>query len=47
MTRLRSALWLPICDRLADPAVVAGPAAEAEEAGRHGVFGVCDRRGTR
>jgi len=38
MTRLRSALWLPIFDDLADPAVVARLAAEAEEAGWHGVF---------
>ncbi|MEH0442281.1 MULTISPECIES: LLM class flavin-dependent oxidoreductase [unclassified Streptomyces] len=38
MTRLRSALWLPIFDELADPAVVARLAADAEEAGWHGVF---------
>lgn len=38
MTRLRSALWLPIFDALADPAVVARLAAEAEAAGWHGVF---------
>jgi alkanesulfonate monooxygenase SsuD/methylene tetrahydromethanopterin reductase-like flavin-dependent oxidoreductase (luciferase family) len=38
MTRLRSALWLPLFDDLADPAVVAGLASEAEEAGWHGVF---------
>jgi hypothetical protein len=38
MTRLRSALWLPIFDDLAEPAVVAHLAAEAEEAGWHGVF---------
>jgi alkanesulfonate monooxygenase SsuD/methylene tetrahydromethanopterin reductase-like flavin-dependent oxidoreductase (luciferase family) len=38
MTRLRSALWLPIFDALAEPAVVARLAAEAEEAGWHGVF---------
>lgn len=38
MTRLRSALWLPIFDDLADPLVVARLAAEAEEAGWHGVF---------
>jgi alkanesulfonate monooxygenase SsuD/methylene tetrahydromethanopterin reductase-like flavin-dependent oxidoreductase (luciferase family) len=37
-TALRSALWLPIFDGLADPAVVARLAAEAEEAGWHGVF---------
>ena len=35
---LRSALYLPIFDALADPAVVARLAAEAEEAGWHGVF---------
>jgi alkanesulfonate monooxygenase SsuD/methylene tetrahydromethanopterin reductase-like flavin-dependent oxidoreductase (luciferase family) len=38
MTRLRSALWLPIFDELAEPAVVARLAAEAEEAGWDGVF---------
>jgi alkanesulfonate monooxygenase SsuD/methylene tetrahydromethanopterin reductase-like flavin-dependent oxidoreductase (luciferase family) len=38
MTRLRSALWLPIFDDLAEPTVVAHLAAEAEEAGWHGVF---------
>jgi alkanesulfonate monooxygenase SsuD/methylene tetrahydromethanopterin reductase-like flavin-dependent oxidoreductase (luciferase family) len=38
MTRLQSALWLPIFDELAEPAVVARLAAEAEEAGWHGVF---------
>ncbi|MEJ3744985.1 LLM class flavin-dependent oxidoreductase [Actinomycetes bacterium KLBMP 9797] len=38
MTRLQSALWLPIFDDLAEPAVVARLAAEAEEAGWHGVF---------
>jgi alkanesulfonate monooxygenase SsuD/methylene tetrahydromethanopterin reductase-like flavin-dependent oxidoreductase (luciferase family) len=37
-TSLRSALWLPIFDSLADPAVVARLAAEAEEVGWHGVF---------
>jgi hypothetical protein len=37
-TRLQSALWLPIFDELADPAVVARLAAEAEDAGWHGVF---------
>ena len=36
--RLRSALWLPLFDDLADPVVVAGLAGEAEEAGWHGVF---------
>jgi alkanesulfonate monooxygenase SsuD/methylene tetrahydromethanopterin reductase-like flavin-dependent oxidoreductase (luciferase family) len=35
---LRSALYLPIFDALADPVVVARLAAEAEEAGWHGVF---------
>ncbi len=35
---LRSALWLPVFDELADPIVVARLAAEAEEAGWHGVF---------
>ncbi|MCX4766936.1 hypothetical protein OG562_39410 [Streptomyces sp. NBC_01275] len=38
MTWLRSALWLPIFDDLAGPAAVARLAAEAEEAGWHGVF---------
>ena len=38
MTSLRSALWLPIFDELADPVVVARLAAEAEEAGWHGIF---------
>ena len=38
MTQLHSALWLPIFDELADPAVVARLAAEAEEAGWQGVF---------
>jgi alkanesulfonate monooxygenase SsuD/methylene tetrahydromethanopterin reductase-like flavin-dependent oxidoreductase (luciferase family) len=38
MTPLRSALWLPLFDDLADPAVVARLAAEAEEVGWHGVF---------
>ncbi|WAU83075.1 LLM class flavin-dependent oxidoreductase [Streptomyces sp. Qhu-G9] len=38
MTPLRSALWLPVFDDLCDPAVVARLAAEAEEAGWHGVF---------
>jgi len=37
-TGLRSALWLPLFDGLADPALVARLAAEAEEAGWHGVF---------
>src|SRR5215218_9995574 len=34
----RAALWLPIFDELADPTVVTRLAAEAEEAGWHGVF---------
>ncbi|MEU3459511.1 LLM class flavin-dependent oxidoreductase [Streptomyces sp. NPDC006733] len=38
MTGLRSALWLPLFDELADPVAVARLAAEAEEAGWHGVF---------
>lgn len=37
-TSLRSALWLPIFDELADPRSVAHLAAEAEAAGWHGVF---------
>jgi probable F420-dependent oxidoreductase len=35
---LRSALWLPIFDQLADPLVISRLAADAEEAGWHGVF---------
>jgi alkanesulfonate monooxygenase SsuD/methylene tetrahydromethanopterin reductase-like flavin-dependent oxidoreductase (luciferase family) len=35
---VRSGLYLPLFDEMADPAVVAGLAAEAEEAGWHGVF---------
>ncbi|ONF63534.1 LLM class flavin-dependent oxidoreductase [Amycolatopsis keratiniphila] len=35
---LRSALWLPIFDDLADPVIIARLAAEAEEAGWHGLF---------
>lgn len=35
---MRSALWLPLFDELAEPAVVAGLAAEAEAAGWHGLF---------
>ncbi|MET9311044.1 LLM class flavin-dependent oxidoreductase [Kribbella sp. NPDC003505] len=35
---IRSALWLPIFDDLADPLVVARLAADAEEAGWHGLF---------
>ncbi|MCK2239030.1 MULTISPECIES: LLM class flavin-dependent oxidoreductase [unclassified Crossiella] len=38
MTGLRSALWLPLFDELADPAAIARLAAEAEEVGWHGVF---------
>jgi alkanesulfonate monooxygenase SsuD/methylene tetrahydromethanopterin reductase-like flavin-dependent oxidoreductase (luciferase family) len=37
-TRLRSALWLPLFDDLADPRVVADLAAEAEAAGWDGCF---------
>jgi len=37
-TGLRSALWLPIFDDLADPLAVARLAGEAEEAGWHGFF---------
>ena len=36
--RLRSALWLPLFDDLADPRVVARLAADAEEAGWDGLF---------
>ncbi|MFF0078658.1 hypothetical protein ACFYR1_02870 [Streptomyces canus] len=36
MNRLRSALWLPLFDDLADPRVVARLAADAEEAGWDG-----------
>src|SRR5687767_12211785 len=35
---IRSALWLPIFDELADPVVVARLAADAEAAGWDGVF---------
>jgi alkanesulfonate monooxygenase SsuD/methylene tetrahydromethanopterin reductase-like flavin-dependent oxidoreductase (luciferase family) len=35
---MRSALWLPLFDELADPVVIARLAAEAEEAGWHGMF---------
>jgi alkanesulfonate monooxygenase SsuD/methylene tetrahydromethanopterin reductase-like flavin-dependent oxidoreductase (luciferase family) len=38
MSRLRSALWLPIFDDLADPRVVAQLAADAEAAGWDGCF---------
>jgi alkanesulfonate monooxygenase SsuD/methylene tetrahydromethanopterin reductase-like flavin-dependent oxidoreductase (luciferase family) len=35
---VRSGLYLPLFDELADPTAVAGLSAEAEEAGWHGVF---------
>jgi alkanesulfonate monooxygenase SsuD/methylene tetrahydromethanopterin reductase-like flavin-dependent oxidoreductase (luciferase family) len=38
MTRLRSAIWLPLFDELADPRAVANLAADAEEAGWDGFF---------
>ncbi|MFF4615942.1 LLM class flavin-dependent oxidoreductase [Nonomuraea jabiensis] len=38
MNRLRSALWLPLFDDLADPRVVARLASDAEEAGWDGCF---------
>jgi alkanesulfonate monooxygenase SsuD/methylene tetrahydromethanopterin reductase-like flavin-dependent oxidoreductase (luciferase family) len=38
MTRLRSALWLPLFDELADPLVTTRLAAAAEEAGWDGCF---------
>ncbi|MEU5878980.1 LLM class flavin-dependent oxidoreductase [Spirillospora sp. NPDC047279] len=38
MDGLRSGLWLPLFDELADPRVVARVAGEAEEAGWDGVF---------
>jgi probable F420-dependent oxidoreductase len=38
MTAMRCALWLPLFDALADPLVVARLAADAEEAGWHGLF---------
>ncbi|WP_069163772.1 LLM class flavin-dependent oxidoreductase [Nocardia altamirensis] len=37
-TALRSALWLPVFDELADPVVITRLAVEAEEAGWDGVF---------
>ncbi|MET4783310.1 LLM class flavin-dependent oxidoreductase [Glaciihabitans sp. UYNi722] len=43
MAGLRSALWLPLFDELADPKVLARLAAEAEEAGWDGLF-VWDHR---
>jgi hypothetical protein len=39
---MRSGLWLPLFEELADPGVVARLAADAEERGWHGVF-VWDR----
>jgi alkanesulfonate monooxygenase SsuD/methylene tetrahydromethanopterin reductase-like flavin-dependent oxidoreductase (luciferase family) len=38
MNELRSALWLPLFDELADPRAIARLAAEAEEAGWDGFF---------
>jgi alkanesulfonate monooxygenase SsuD/methylene tetrahydromethanopterin reductase-like flavin-dependent oxidoreductase (luciferase family) len=38
MSTPRSALWLPLFDNLADPTVIARLAAEAEQAGWHGLF---------
>lgn len=38
LSRMHSALWLPLFDELADPLVATRIAAEAEEAGWHGVF---------
>jgi alkanesulfonate monooxygenase SsuD/methylene tetrahydromethanopterin reductase-like flavin-dependent oxidoreductase (luciferase family) len=38
MSRLQSALWLPLFNELAEPAMVARLAAEAEEASWHGLF---------
>ncbi|YCK40157.1 LLM class flavin-dependent oxidoreductase [Actinomadura sp. ATCC 39365] len=38
MSRLRSALWLPLFDELADPRAVANLAADAEETGWDGCF---------
>jgi alkanesulfonate monooxygenase SsuD/methylene tetrahydromethanopterin reductase-like flavin-dependent oxidoreductase (luciferase family) len=38
LARIRSGLFIPLFDALADPAVVARLTAEAEEAGWHGVF---------
>lgn len=35
---LKSGLWLPLFDELADPVLIAQVAAEAESAGWHGVF---------
>jgi hypothetical protein len=35
---MRSGLFLPLFDQLADPALVARLAGEAEEVGWHGVF---------
>src|SRR5919197_1226441 len=38
LLRMRSGLFIPLFDELADPAVVARLCVEAEEAGWHGVF---------
>jgi alkanesulfonate monooxygenase SsuD/methylene tetrahydromethanopterin reductase-like flavin-dependent oxidoreductase (luciferase family) len=38
MMPMRSGLFLPIFDELADPAIIVRLSAEAEEAGWHGVF---------
>jgi alkanesulfonate monooxygenase SsuD/methylene tetrahydromethanopterin reductase-like flavin-dependent oxidoreductase (luciferase family) len=38
VNRLRSALWLPLFDELADPKAIAGLASDAEEAGWDGFF---------
>lgn len=38
MNRLRSALWMPLFDELADPRVIARLAADAEEAGWDGFY---------
>jgi hypothetical protein len=38
MMAMRSGLFLPLFDELADPAVVARLSVEAEQAGWHGVF---------
>jgi hypothetical protein len=37
-SNMRSGLWLPLFEELADPSVVARLAADAEERGWHGVF---------
>ena len=38
MMAMRSGLYLPVFDELADPAIIARLSVEAEEAGWHGVF---------